>query len=203
MKRFPVLVLGVLMSAGVVGVQSDERALVAKARAALDSIAASTVYMRSPAPVSVSSSSVFAGITMESGVAGSATNLKYYTSRKTFPVTGGISVAGAKALNLVITWANFEHGGFRIQHYFSSSAIDTSGFYYDGALWSGADTVSITDSVGLTSAQVITPDVAGTMVIRIPDVPGGDVYYFCRITPWGIAHANWITGLSAELRKVE
>jgi hypothetical protein len=126
----------------------------------------------------------------------------------TFPATAGPDVHGAKALYLVLDWTNFEHGGFTISHLFSPSSTDTLFCYYDGANWSPIDTISISDTIGaLTTATAATTgpiphDAVRSVVIRITDFPGAG-YYFCKITPWGAAHANWITGLNATLVVVQ
>lgn len=151
-----------------------------------------------PTPVSVSEHTLFSGINMYSGVQGSSTNLK--SGHMTFPATAGPNVDGAKALELVLDWANFEHGGFRVEHVFASSSTDTAAYYYSGTGWTAiSDTVAVSDTTGYLS---ITADVAGSVVIRIPSVPGAG-YYFCRIYPWGTAHAIWINGLNGTLREVQ
>ena len=172
--------------------------------------------LEGPTPVAVSEHTLWSGLHMQQTTAASATNLKAGAggggtapvgNRRTFPVTAGANVDGAKALELIIDWTNFEHGGFRVEHVFANSSTDTAAFFYGGA-GRNLDTLAVTDSVALCTdtrhavpGVVITPDVAGSIVIRIPAVPGAG-YYFCRIYPWGSAHGNWITGTTGTLRVV-
>ena len=170
------------------------------------------IRLSDPTPIAVSEHTLWSGLNMQQTTVGSATNLKAgggsapVGNRRTFPVTAGANVDGAKALELIIDWTNFEHGGFRVEHVFANSSTDTAAFFYGGAGRS-LDSLAVTDSVALCSTQyavpglVITPDVAGSIVIRIPAIPGAG-YYFCRIYPWGSAHGNWITGTTGTLRVV-
>jgi hypothetical protein len=164
-----------------------------------NTIAEILALLKEPTPVTVSESNIFTGLTLNSRSAGSATNLKAAASR-TFPVSAGIDVHGAKALYLVIDWTDFKHGGFTVQHKFSPSATDTSFYYYDGALWASADTVGLSDSTGSLAG---TPrGVAGSAMLRIPDVPGAG-YYFCKITAYGVAARDTIGPINGTLVKVE
>jgi hypothetical protein len=162
-------------------------------------VGAITALVGAPTPVTVSESNVFTGLTLNHRSVGSATNLKAAAYR-TFPVTAGIDVHGAKALYLVIDWTDWKHGGFTVQHKFSPSATDTSFYYYDGATWASADTVSLTDSTG---ALLNTPrGVAGSVMLRIPDVPGAG-YYFCKITAPLASARDTIGPINGTLVKVE
>lgn len=202
MKRILILALGVLMFAGAVQAQGvTVKGTLARERAMIDSIAAA---VNAPTPVTISEHSIISGLDMYAAVAGSVTNLNMVgggNPYRTFPVVGGVDVHGAKSLYLVLDWTRFTKGYFTITHKFSASANDTILNYYDGATWSMADSIVVNDStgVGALTGLAATP---GTLVFRIPDVPGAG-YYFCKITARDKVHTAWITDLNATLVVVQ
>jgi len=215
MKRILVIAVVGLLVAGAVAAQTNERALIAKERAAIDSIAASgttigtwldsLAYLaNSPTPVTVSEHNIFTGLNLMSGAAGSATNLNMVgggLAYRTFPVAGGVDVHGAKAMYLVLDWTKFSKGYFTIQHLFSPSSTDTLFNYWDGNSWSVADTIVVNDSTGV-GALTGMATTAGSLVFRVPDLPG-EGYYFCKIKAHDKVHVNWVLGLNATLVVVQ
>ena len=208
MKRILATVLGVLMLAGVASAQTYEAALVAKERAAIDSIAAScdsiatlmdsiaasTVYLRAPTPVAVSWSTLASGITLRD-----STGL-WWKGTRTFPLTAGASVDGAKAILLEFTWTTWKSGGvnaFTLWNVFSGSATDTTcaSHIADSSM---ADSIDCGDSTGVWKGQNLA-NVNGTATVLIP-IGTGAGHHFIRMTPHSTT--MYIYGLNIRARYV-
>jgi hypothetical protein len=172
-----------------------------------------------PTPVSSSSQDMFSGLEL---IIGHPTATIRNHNHSTFPLTGGMDIAGAKAVVLELSWTKWVHGGFAIQPIYSASATDTgaaSCVYASklvGAVYSfepnWADSISMDDS---TAVFMTTPDSAavnwrtnGTATIRLNNLPGAG-YLFVRLYPHDYAIAVGSTtgihihGLNCVARKVE
>jgi hypothetical protein len=157
-----------------------------------------------PTPVTVSENVVFTGLDLQSTAAGSTSNLNKIgggNASRIFPVAGAADVHGAKALYLVLDWVTFKKGYFKIEHMFGASASDTVFNYYDGSVWAFNDSVVVNDSTGVGALTGMAAG-AGTLVLRIPDVPASG-YYYCRITARDKVHLNSIKTMNGTLVVVQ
>jgi hypothetical protein len=205
MKRILILALGILIAAAVAAVvsaQTYEAALVAKERAAIDSIAAA---VNAPAPVALSWLTMFTGIEM---IAGHPTVTIRNHNHSTFPLTAGMNIDGAKAILLEFSWTKWVHGGFAAQAIYSASATDTGSascvWAWNGSAYAPtwADTFSMDDS---TAAFMTTPDSTGALnwrtsgkaTVLLDHLPGAG-YLFVRLYPH-----DYVIAVECKARKVE
>ena len=127
MKRILATVLGVLMLAGVASAQTYEAALVAKERAAIDSIAAScdsiATLLSAPTPVTFSDPILLWDVTRFSRTGGSSSVVQ---KGQTLPVIGE-NITGATSLLCYADWVNLT-GQFSIQMLIGPTAAEADTF---------------------------------------------------------------------------
>ena len=159
--------------------------------AVLDSIA---TLLSAPTPVAVSWSTLASGITLRD-----STGL-WWTGTRTFPLTAGASVDGAKAILLEFTWTTWKSGGvnaFTLWNVFSGSATDTTcaSHIADSSM---ADSIDCGDSTGVWKGQNLA-NVNGTATVLIP-IGTGAGHHFIRMKPHSTT--MYIYGLNIRARYV-
>ena len=142
--------------------------------AVLDSIA---TLLSAPTPVAVSWSTLASGITLRD-----STGL-WWTGTRTFPLTAGPNIDGARAVLLELTWEFWKDGGtnaFTLWNVFSPSATDTTCVT---AIQSTCtpDSIDCGDSTGVFAGQDIV-NVHGSATILVP-IPAGAGHHFVRMKP--------------------
>jgi len=157
----------------------------------MDSLA---TLLSAPTPVAVSWSTLASGITLRD-----STGL-WWTGTRTFPLTAGASVDGAKAILLEFTWTTWKSGGvnaFTLWNVFSGSATDTTcaSHIADSSM---PDSIDCGDSTGVWKGQNLA-NVNGTATVLIP-IGTGAGHHFIRMTPHSTT--MYIYGLNIRARYV-
>lgn len=156
-------------------------------------------YLSDPIPVETSWQDMFVDLSMVGGATTSAST--FCTSRRTYPITAGMPLDGAKRILLEFSWTKWVHGGFAFQPIYSASATDTGAMCYS-TTW--ADSIEMDDSLGVADGFV--PVVAnGTATVLLNVQPGAGYLYIrawphARITADNAVHIHSIT---LRARKVE
>jgi hypothetical protein len=203
MKKFSLAMLfaAVFFCASPVRAQYSVQDALNLIKVKMDSLA---TLQSGPTPVAVTSAfPIFSGIEM---IAGTSSPTIFNTGRRTYPITGGMPLDGAKAVLLQFSWLKWVHGGFAFQPVYATTAVDSGAMSYSPTCYSLSGTASWADSIALddstSAAAGFVPVVNnGTATVRLP-VPPGAGYLFVRM--WAHADAGiHIHDLGLTARKVE
>jgi hypothetical protein len=151
-----------------------------------------------PTPVSTTYTDLASGINMRDSVG----VLYFWTGTRTYPLTAGQCIDGAKGILLQFSWTTWKSGGvnaFKLQNVYSASPTDTvcaSGV--GGVLKAATDTIDCGDSTGVWKGQNLA-NVNGTATVYIP-LTAGAGHHFIRITPH--SKVMYIYGLTIRARYV-